>query len=82
MKLQEIRSSGENPPLARTANPTQLPSPRFKKLLGVQNRTHLELVSKLSACLFWVALGGLSVFLDGDGWLCLAVDGLEVLECG
>jgi len=44
----------------------------------VQDGTHLELESKLSACLFWVALLGWSGFL-GDGirfffWLCGATE--------
>jgi hypothetical protein len=33
-------------------------------LQSVQDRTHLELKSKLSACLVWVALRDLSKFLD------------------
>ena len=35
-------------------------------------------MSKLSACLFWVALADLSTYLGGGGWLEVAVDGLEV----
>ena len=35
------------------------------KRRGVQNGTHLELVSKLSACLFWVTLYFLSDSLNG-----------------
>ena len=84
---RKIRSGGEILPFNPTLlipSPFPLPSSTRETGHSVQNGTHLELVSKLSACLFWVASCGLSVVCRiGGGWILrrCAVDGRGDLGC-
>jgi len=67
--VRKIRSGSAPPYLSILLIHFSHHSTGLRKPCRVQNGTHLVLESKLSACLFWVALFDLSEFLKFGGRL-------------